>query len=135
MILASSSTSATRNNSNVHNTSETESSTTSTVTSLSKKNSKSESEHNVSSSHLIHTVEGATSLEGASAQYIAVDGSSVNVTKNYSVTLAGSAEQNATALNIVNAAGSMVANGLNVTHATNNLVTTLTQVNSISQSH
>ena len=84
---------------------------------------------------MIHTVEGATSLAGASAQYIAVDGSSVDVTKNYSVTLAGSAEQNATALNIVNAAGSMVANGLNVTHATSNLVTALTQVNSISQSH
>jgi hypothetical protein len=38
----------------------------------------------------------------------------VNATSNYSGTLAGSAEQNATVLNIVNAACGMVANGLNI---------------------
>jgi ATP-dependent protease ClpP protease subunit len=63
-----------------------------------------------------------------------VDGSHVTATNNYSVILAGTAEQNAKALNIVNAAGGMVANGLNIAR-TSNLVTTptLTQVNSISQ--
>ena len=55
-------------------------------------------------------------------------------TNNYSVTLAGSAEQNATALNIVNSAGGMVANGVNIAHSTNlNAMPTLTQINSISQ--
>ena len=50
--------------------------------------------------------------------------------------LAGSAEQNATALNIVNAAGGMVANGLNIAHSTNmNTMPTLNQVNNISQVH
>jgi ATP-dependent protease ClpP protease subunit len=50
------------------------------------------------------------------------------------VLLAGSAEQNAKALNIVNAAGGMVANGLNIAHTTNlTTMPTLTQVNSISQ--
>jgi hypothetical protein len=50
------------------------------------------------------------------------------------VILAGSAQQNATALNIVNSAGGMVANGLNIAHTTNlTTMPTLTQVNSISQ--
>jgi hypothetical protein len=42
--------------------------------------------------------------------------------------------QNATALNIVNAAGGLVANGVNIGRTTNmNSTPTLTQVNSISQ--
>jgi hypothetical protein len=50
------------------------------------------------------------------------------------VTLAGAAEQNAAAVNIVNAAGGSVANGVNIAHSTNiNAMPTLTQVNSISQ--
>jgi ATP-dependent protease ClpP protease subunit len=50
------------------------------------------------------------------------------------VILAGSAQQNATALNIVNSAGGMVANGLNIAHTTNlTTMPTLTQVNTISQ--
>jgi ATP-dependent protease ClpP protease subunit len=50
------------------------------------------------------------------------------------VILAGSAQQNATALNIVNSAGGMVANGLNIAHTTNlTTMPVLTQVNSISQ--
>jgi hypothetical protein len=65
-----------------------------------------------------------------------VDGSSVSTTTNYSVTLAGSAEENATGLNIVNAAGGMVGNAINIAHSTNvNAIPTLTQSNSISQSH
>ena len=64
-----------------------------------------------------------------------MDGSTINDTNTYSVILAGAAEQNASALNIVNAAGGMVANGVNVSH-TANLVTTpinVTQANTISQ--
>jgi hypothetical protein len=83
----------------------------------------------------VHNVEGAVSFDDATAKNIAVDGSTVNDTNNYSVTLAGAAEQNATALNIVNAAGGMVANGINIAHSTNLVsMPTLTQTNTISQS-
>ena len=83
---------------------------------------------------MVHNVEGAVSFDSIDAQNIAVDGSSVSATNNYSVTLAGTAMQNATALNIVNAAGGMVANGVNIGRTTNmNSTPTLTQVNSISQ--
>jgi ATP-dependent protease ClpP protease subunit len=95
---------------------------------------RSSSANDSSSSRVIHNVEGAVSFNAASAKNIAVDGSTVNDTNNYSVILAGSAEQNATALNIVNAAGGMVANGLNIAHTTNlTTMPVLTQVNSISQ--
>jgi hypothetical protein len=63
-----------------------------------------------------------------------VDGSTVTATNNYSVVLAGTAEQNASALNLVNAAGGMVANGVNVARSSNVITgTTLTQSNSITQ--
>jgi hypothetical protein len=63
-----------------------------------------------------------------------VDGSHITATNSYSVTLAGTAEENAKALNIVNAAGGMVANGVNIARTTNmNATPTLTQTNSISQ--
>jgi hypothetical protein len=65
-----------------------------------------------------------------------VDGSTVTTTNTYSVTLAGTAEQNAKGINLVNAAGSMVANGVNIARTTNmNSTPTLTQVNNISQIH
>jgi hypothetical protein len=65
-----------------------------------------------------------------------VDGSTISTTNSYSMTLAGSAESNAKALNIVNAAGGMVANGVNVAHSSGmNPIPTLNQVNSISQIH
>jgi hypothetical protein len=81
-------------------------------------------------------IEGAVALNDATATNIAVDGSTISDTNTYSISLAGSAEANAKAINIVNAAGGMVANGVNVAHSTGmNPVPTLTQVNSISQSH
>jgi hypothetical protein len=81
-------------------------------------------------------IQGAVAVDDADATNIAVDGSTITDTNTYSVSLAGSAEQNAKAINIVNAAGGMVANGVNVAHSTGmNPVPTLTQVNSISQSH
>jgi hypothetical protein len=80
-------------------------------------------------------VEGAVSFDLAAAKNIAVDGSTIDDTNSYSVTLAGSAQENAKALNIVNAAGGMVANGLNIAHTTNlTTMPTLTQTNIISQS-
>ena len=81
-------------------------------------------------------VEGAVNLADADATNIAVDGSTINSSSNYSVTLAGSAESNAKALNIVNAAGGMVANGVNVAHSANmNAIPTLNQTNTITQLH
>jgi len=63
-----------------------------------------------------------------------VDGSTVTATNTYSVILAGTALQNAQAINIVNAAGGMVANGVNVARTSNmNSTPTLTQTNNISQ--
>jgi len=63
-----------------------------------------------------------------------VDGSTVTATNTYSVDLSGSAMQNARAINIVNAAGGMVANGVNVARiANNNVSPTISQTNSISQ--
>jgi hypothetical protein len=80
-------------------------------------------------------IQGAVTIGSIDAQNIAVDGSSVSATNNYSVTLAGTAMQNASALNIVNAAGGMVANGINIGRTTNmNSTPTLTQLNNISQS-
>jgi hypothetical protein len=94
------------------------------------------SDHSVKSTAVTKDIEGAVDIGSATATNVAVDGSSVNSTTNYSVTLAGSAEANAKALNIVNAAGGMVANGINIAHTTNlTTIPTLTQVNSISQSH
>jgi hypothetical protein len=63
-----------------------------------------------------------------------VDNSSVSTTNNYAVTLAGSVEANAAGINIVNAAGGLVASGVNVAHSTvGSAIPTLTQSNSITQ--
>jgi hypothetical protein len=65
---------------------------------------------------------------------IAVDGSTVTATNTYTVNLSGSAMQNAKAINIVNAAGGMVANGVNVARTANmNSAPTILQSNSVSQ--
>jgi hypothetical protein len=88
----------------------------------------------VKNTSIVKDIQGAVSLNDASATNIAVDGSTISSTTNYSVTLAGSAEQNATALNIVNAAGGMVANALNVAHSSTSVnAPTITQSNSVSQ--
>jgi hypothetical protein len=78
---------------------------------------------------------GLDATANASATNIAADNASVDANTNYSVALAGSAEQNATALNIVNSAGGMVSNGVNIAHSTNmNAIPTLNQVNVTTQS-
>jgi ATP-dependent protease ClpP protease subunit len=107
---------------------------TSTVATLSTSKSDDSSYSAVKDTHVVKNVEGAVSFDSASAKNVAVDGSTINDTNNYSVILAGSAQQNASALNIVNSAGGMVANGLNIAHTTNlTTMPTLTQVNNISQ--
>ena len=109
--------------------------TTSTVACLVASTSDTKSNTSVKNTSVVKDVQGAVSFDDASAKNIAVDGSTVTDTNTYSVTLAGTAEQNAAALNIVNSAGGMVANGLNIAHSTNlNAMPTLTQTNNISQS-
>jgi len=77
---------------------------------------------------------GLAATAQATATNIAADSAKIKTKTNDSVALAGSAEQNASALNIVNSAGGMVANGLNIAHSANmNAMPTLNQVNSISQ--
>lgn len=70
----------------------------------------------------------------AAANAIALDGSKATDTMRESVSLSGSAEAEAHAVNIVNAAGSLVANGVNVASSTNLNNVTLTQTNVIAQS-
>jgi hypothetical protein len=109
---------------------------TSEASSLSTTVSDSKSLSAVKNTAVTKDVEGAVTLDDAAATNIAVDGSTISTTNNYSVTLAGSAESNAKALNIVNAAGGMVANGVNVAHSSGmNPIPTLNQVNSITQIH
>jgi hypothetical protein len=80
-------------------------------------------------------IQGALSIGDATASNIAVDNSTVSTTNAYSVTLAGSVEANASGLNIVNAAGGMVAGAVNVARSTmGSAIPTLSQSNSISQS-
>lgn len=69
----------------------------------------------------------------ATANAIALDGSTATDKIEESVDLSGSSEANAKAVNIVNAAGSLVANGVNVASSTNLNNVTLTQTNVIVQ--
>lgn len=72
--------------------------------------------------------------DSASANAIALDGSTATDKTEESVDLSGSAEANANAVNIVNAAGSIVGNGVNVASSTNMNNVTLIQANVITQS-
>jgi hypothetical protein len=70
----------------------------------------------------------------ATATNIAALNGTINTNTNNSVDLSGAAEQNASALNIVNSAGGMVANGVNVARSANiNSMPTLNQVNLTTQ--
>jgi hypothetical protein len=71
----------------------------------------------------------------AEGNAIALDGSKATNKSEFSVELSGSAEANAKALNIVNAAGSIVGNGVNVASSNNaQNLGSLTQLNVIVQS-
>jgi hypothetical protein len=54
------------------------------------------------------------SLQDAQAEYVVVDDSTLDVESNYGIVLAGSAQADLRALNAVNAAGSAVANAVNI---------------------
>lgn len=77
--------------------------------------------------------EAETEADVASANAIALDGSTASDSMSESVNLSGSAESNAHAINIVNAVGSLVANGVNVASSGNTTALTLTQANVIVQ--
>jgi len=53
-------------------------------------------------------------LDNAQAEYIVVDDSSLAVNTTFNLTLSGSAQSNVKAMNVVNATGSAVANGINI---------------------
>ena len=75
-------------------------------------------------------------LNNAQAEYIVVDQSSIDVSAAYLVSLAGSAQSNLRAMNVVNAAGSAVANGINVSrHSTGSGESyNISQINEITNS-
>lgn len=80
-------------------------------------------------------------LADAQAEYVVVDESSIDVAASYLVSLAGSAQSGLRAMNAVNAAGSAVANGVNVSlqrsgdlAATGAPVYNLNQINDITHS-
>ena len=73
----------------------------------------------------------AFEIEGALAEYIVVDNSTLDVTTDYSVNLSGAAQAGVNALNVVNAAGSAVANGVNIGRSDSSSQLTLTQSNII----
>jgi hypothetical protein len=57
-------------------------------------------------------------LNNAQAEYIVVDDSSLNVNTTFTLALSGSAQSSVKAMNVVNATGSAVANGVNVARTT-----------------
>lgn len=71
--------------------------------------------------------------DAASANAIALDGSRATSKTDESVELEGSSESNAKAVNIVNAAGSLVANGVNVASTSTAGNVTFAQTNVITQ--
>jgi hypothetical protein len=79
---------------------------------------------------------GPTTISSASGQNVAVDGSTITTTDTSALSLAGSAESSASGVNLVNSVNSMVSNGVNIAYTSNmNSTPSLTQVNSITQSH
>jgi hypothetical protein len=73
-------------------------------------------------------------LENAKAEHIVVDGSTLDASNSYNVALSGNAQGNVRAVNLVNAAGSVVANAVNVSRTpTVGPQLNLNQVNTIVQ--
>jgi hypothetical protein len=59
-------------------------------------------------------IRGALSVDQVRAEYIVIDESTLDVTSGHSIRLASGAQSNLAAVNAVNAVGSLVANGVNV---------------------
>lgn len=79
------------------------------------------------------SVQAAFILNHAQAEYIVVDESTIDVSAAYLVSLGGSAQSNLQAMNVVNAAGSAVANGINISRHTAGAVLLNGQEYNISQ--
>ncbi|HEX7036330.1 MAG TPA: hypothetical protein VF210_11175 [Pseudomonadales bacterium] len=75
---------------------------------------RSESIEESSTLDLVETIRAPFILEDAQAEYIVVDDSELTIDNHYLVALAGNAQADLRAMNVVNAAGSAVANGVNV---------------------
>ena len=80
----------------------------------SNKRSSSTSDVETVNSDVHDVVRGALTVAGASASAIVIDGSNLSSDESYSVSLSGTTQQNARAMNLVNASGSLVGNGVNV---------------------
>lgn len=87
-----------------------------------------------SSSETTRIVRSPIEIEDAVAEFIVVDGSSLDVSIDQSVALSGFAQQGARALNMVSAAGSAIANSVNVARSPSvGPILNLNQVNVLRQ--
>ncbi len=78
--------------------------------------------------------QGPLALRSAQGKYVVVDGSKLTAQNSYQVALTGGTESGASALNIVNASGSSVSDGVNVAYTTGTSPgLTLNQVNTVVQ--
>lgn len=81
-------------------------------------------------------VQGPVSIDNANAQYIVADGSKLDATNSYTVFLNGTSEENAKALNLVNATASLITNAVNIARTpTAGPTLNLNQTNLIVQQH
>lgn len=74
----------------------------------------SESSEEAWSTDLAETIRAPFTLQNAQAEYIVVDDSDLSVEASYVVALSGGAQADLRGMNVVNSAGSAVANGVNV---------------------
>jgi hypothetical protein len=82
------------------------------------------------------TVSGPVSIPDAKAEYIVADGSTLTAKDDYTVFLSGNSQTDVKALNLVNAAGSLITNAVNVARTpTVGPVINLNQNNLIVQRH
>jgi hypothetical protein len=84
--------------------------------------------------NLTTTYRSPFELSHAQAEYIVVDDSSLTVNTTFNLTLSGSAQSNVSGMNVVNATGSAVADGVNVARTGSAGPLNLHQANVISHS-
>jgi hypothetical protein len=81
------------------------------------------------------TIHAAFELRDAQAEYIVIDESDIDVSASYLVSLSGGAQAGLRAMNVVNAAGSAVANGVNVAMMGGGVIASSSPVYSLTQSN
>ena len=84
--------------------------------------------------NITETYRSPFELNNAQAEYIVVDDSSLTVDTTFNLSLSGNAQSNVNGMNVVNATGSAVANGVNVARTSNAGAMDLKQVNIINHS-